>query len=422
MKDKKTILELVGISKYYEQESGSRIVVLENINTRLREGEFCALLGPSGAGKSTLIRIIAGLARPSSGQVIYGGNPLKGVNKGVSIVFQSFALFPWLTVLENVSLGLLTKGISKKEAEDLSEEMLDLLGLDGFDDALPKEISGGMKQRVGLARALVMGPELLCMDEPFAGLDVLTAENLQNELLELWLEKKIPTKSILMVTHSMEEAVTMSDRVIIMGNNPGIVLSDIPITLSYPRNRKSPEVHRLMDRVYTILTGPVTGDSVRVRLLQRRFQNLPHARVGAISGFIELLEERGGREDVYELESELNLEADDLLMLTEACKILQFAELKEGDIILTESGRSFALADIEEKKKIFRDAALNYVQLIMQIINALNTTGKKAMNEEFFLEILDRYFTDEEAWKQMETAIDWGRYAELFAYDETSGV
>lgn len=418
------VIETREVSKWYEGAAGrQRIVVLDRVDLTVREGEILALLGPSGSGKTTLVRILAGLVEPSGGQVLYRGRPLRGVNPGVSIVFQSFALFPWLSVIENVMLGLEARGMRRREAREKALRAIDAIGLDGFEDAFPRELSGGMKQRVGFARALVMEPEVLCMDEPFSGLDVLTAENLRGELLDLWLERKVPTRSIFLVTHSIEEAVLMADRVVILWHNPGRVAQVLDITLSHPRDRKAPAFRKLVDGIYTVLTRPAELQSQgRMRpLALRRFQKLAHARVGALTGLIELLHDRGGKEDIYELETDLGLEADDLLPLTDAASVLGLANIHEGDIALTELGHRFAEGDILERKEVFREAVAANVVLVNQILQALRSSRRQSMDAEFFLELLENHFTREEAERQLDTAIDWGRYAELFAYDEEAG-
>lgn len=419
------ILQARDVSKWFGGTGDTpSVVVLDGVDLSIREGEFVALLGPSGSGKTTFMRILAGLSEPSRGEVLYHGTPLQGVNPGVSVVFQSFALFPWMSVLENVELGLKASGMDLRAAKDRALAAIDMIGLDGFEDALPRELSGGMKQRVGFARALAVEPELLCMDEPFSGLDVLTADNLRGELMDLWLEKKIPTKAILAITHSIEEAVMMADKVVIFWHNPGRVAAVLKVGLSHPRDKKSPQFKKMIDQIYTIL---VRQSEIETRANQRplalrKFQKLPHARLGALSGLLDLIHERGGRKDIYELESELNMEADDLLELTEAASLLGMASLEEGDIKLTELGLRFVSGDILSRKDVFREAVAGSVVVINQIIQALNTATDHSMNEEFFLDVLENHFTEDEAWRQLQTVIDWGRYAELFAYDEQSGV
>lgn len=423
--DVPAILQTKGLSMWFGGTSDTpRVTVLDGVDFTIREGEFVALLGPSGSGKTTFMRILAGLSEPSAGEVLYHGQRLVGVNPGVSVVFQSFALFPWMSVLENVAMGLRAAGMNLKDAMEKATAAIDMIGLDGFEDALPRELSGGMKQRVGFARALAVEPEVLCMDEPFSGLDVLTADNLRSELMDLWLEKKIPTRAILAITHSIEEAVMMADKVVIFWHNPGRVAAVLKVGLPHPRDKKSPEFKKLIDQIYTILVrqAEVETKASQRPLALRKFQKLPHARLGALSGLLDLIQERGGVEDIYELEGELNMEADDLLELTEAASVLGLAVLSEGDIKLTQLGMRFVEGDILSRKDVFREAVAGSVVVINQILQALNTATDHSMDEEYFLDVLENHFTEDEAYRQLQTAIDWGRYAELFAYDEQSGV
>lgn len=413
------ILETKNITKTYPMSGGKELSVLEDINIQVREGEFVSILGPSGAGKSTLLRILVGLATPSRGNVLYHGIPLKQAQPKIAMVFQSFALFPWLTVLENVELGLKSYSVPDSVAREKSVSMLDLVGLDGFEDAYPRELSGGMRQRVGIARALVIEPEVLFMDEPFSALDILTADNLRGELVSLWMEKKMPIKSTIFVTHNIEEAVFMADRAIILSHNPGRVKADIPIGMPHFRDRNSKEFKYTVDRIYTILTKP--AEEVPFLLKKERYQFLPHSKVGAIAGLIEVIYDKGGRVDISALASELSMEVDDIFPLIEAAVFLGFGQIAEGDFMITEKGKRFSEADTLEKKEIFRDTAINNIQLIKQIVQVLQSTAKHRISEEFFIEILENHFTPDEAWAQLEIAIDWGRYAELFAYDYDSG-
>lgn len=413
------VLETVNLKKSFPMSGGKEIIVLENINIRVMEGEFLSILGPSGAGKSTLLRIMAGLAAPSAGDIIYNGEPLKKVKPKIGMVFQSFALFPWLSVLENVELGLKSYGLEDEDARERAIKMLDMVGLDGFEDAYPRELSGGMRQRVGIARALALEPEVLFMDEPFSALDVLTADNLRRELIDLWVEKKMPIKAVIFVTHNIEEAVFMSNRAILLSHNPARVKADILIEIPYPRDKNTREFQYVVDRIYTILTKP--AEEIPFLLKLERYQFLPHAKVGAIAGLIEMVHDKKGRIDISALASELSMEVDDIFPLMEAAVFLGFGEIKEGDFIITEKGAAFSEADTLQKKEIFRDAALSNIQLIKQIMQVLSSTLKRKMAEDFFVEILENHFTTDEAWKQLEIAIDWGRYAELYAYDYDSG-
>jgi len=398
---------------------GRELSVLEDINIRVREGEFVSILGPSGAGKSTLLRILVGLASPSKGEVLYHGIPLAKALPKIAMVFQSFALFPWLTVLENVELGLKSYGLSDNAAREKSVKMLDIVGLDGFEDAYPRELSGGMRQRVGIARALVVEPEILFMDEPLSALDILTADNLRGELIDLWLRKIMPIKSIIFVTHNIEEAAFLSNRAIILSHNPGRIKADMFIDLPHERDKNSRDFKYTVDRIFTILTKP--EQEVPFLLERERYQFLPHTKIGAIAGLIEMVHDKGDRADISVLASDLSMEVDDIFPLIEASVFLGLGEIKEGDFIITDMGRQFSDADALKKKELFKATALNNIQLLKQITQVLQSTSKRRISEDFFLEILANHFTTEEAWNQLETAIDWGRYAELFAYDYDSG-
>jgi NitT/TauT family transport system ATP-binding protein len=424
-----SLMTLQGIGKSYLQPNGQTITIIENINLDLRTEQITALLGPSGSGKSTLMRMIAGLIPPTSGNVLYYDRPLTGLNPGVAIVFQNFALYPWLTVLENVELGLKAKGEPKDSRERKALKMIDVIGLDGFENAYPKELSGGMRQRVGFARALAVEPELLCMDEPFSALDVLTAENLRYELLDLWLERRIPTKSILIVTHGIEEAVTLADRIIVLGRNPGRIRADLSVTLPHYRDRKSPEFQAIVDQVYKIITQPdldVDAMDTAARTSQsktehpQRYQFLPSVRIGSIAGLIEILEDRQGY-DLYRLAQELMLEVDDILPILDAAKLLDLIVLSEGDISITELGQKFVQGNIDERKHMIKLQILSHIRLAQQINQLLQSKRNHRIPEEMVLDILEKYFTTGEARAQLETVIHWGRYAELYSYDEPSG-
>lgn len=414
------LLEARNITKSFPMRAREELSVLEDINLKIKEGEFVSILGPSGAGKSTLLRILAGLTSPSKGEVFYHGISLRSIsNPRIGVVFQSFALFPWLTVFENVELGLKSLKLSENEIRERCLKAIDLVGLDGFEEAYPRELSGGMRQRVGIARALVIEPEMLFMDEPFSSLDVLTAENLRGELITLWAEKKLPIKSIIFVTHNIEEAVFMSDRAVVLSHNPGRIKADLPIELPHIRDKNSRNFKLIVDEIYTILTKP--SEEIPFLLKKERYQFLPHSKVGAIAGLIELVHDKGKKVDISVLATELGLEVDDLLPLMEASVILGFGMIKEGDFILTDKGVEFSEAGTLQKKEVFKEMAQKNVQLIKQIIQTLQSTEKHRISEEFFIEILEKHFTKDEAWSQLEIAIDWGRYAELFAYDYESG-
>ena len=388
------IIRAQAVEKFYEQPDGNRIEVIAPVDLDIEPGKIITLLGPSGCGKSTLLRILTGLSKPSSGEVLWHGQPITSQNAGVAIVFQSFALFPWLTVLDNVEAPLEARGVPAMERHKRALRILDTVGLDGFESAYPKELSGGMKQRVGFARALVVEPEVLFMDEPFSALDVLTAENLRNELLELWLSKKMPTSAIFIVTHNIEEAVLLADRVIVLARNPAWVRADFPIELAHPRDRKSPRFVELVDYIYKIMTQPElalpvpdAGAAVQ-KPVRQKYQMIPHARVGGIAGLLELLQDRGGKEYLHRLAEVLIMDAEE--------------------------------ADILTRKILFRQAALNHIVILQQIDSILHAKTDHSISEEFFYDILDEHFSQDEVERQFDTAMNWGRYAEIFDFDRES--
>jgi len=417
------IIEARGVEKFYTQPDGNRIQVIAPIDLAIDTGKIIALLGPSGCGKSTFLRMLSGLSQPSSGEILWHGKPLAGQTPHVSIVFQSFALFPWLTVLENVEAPLEALGVPPVERHKRALKTLDTVGLDGFETAYPKELSGGMKQRVGFARALVVEPEVLFMDEPFSALDVLTAENLRNELTELWLSKKMPTSAIFLVTHNIEEAILLADRVIVLGRNPARIRSDFEVRLARFRDRKDPRFVELVDYIYQVMTQPeiehvLPGTQVTPEPGGRKkYQMLPHARVGGIAGLMELLNDRGGREDLSVLSESFAMDVEDLLPIIEACVLLRYATLKEGEVEITPEGVAFADADIQTRKDLFRQAALKNVMVLQQIENILKAKTDHSIPREFFHDILDEHFSDDEVDRQLDTAMNWGRYAEIFDYD-----
>jgi NitT/TauT family transport system ATP-binding protein len=434
------IIEARAIEKSYPQPDGTRVQVVGLMDFAIEPGKIIALLGASGCGKSTLLRILSGLAKPSSGALFWHGRPMSEQTPNVSIVFQSFALFPWLTVLENVEAPLQARGVAAVERRKRALRMLDTVGLDGFETAYPKELSGGMKQRVGFARALVVEPEVLFMDEPFSALDVLTAENLRGELLELWLNKKMPTSAIFIVTHNIEEAVMMADRIVVLGRHPARIRTDFGVKLVHPRDRKSSRFVELVDYIYKVMTEPdvehalpdpeSTGEIIlpagglqkgQGPVRAAKYQMLPHARVGGIAGLLELLHDRGGREDLFRLSEDLVMDVEDLLPILEACVLLGFALLKEGDVQLTPQGIRFADADIQRRKVLFREAALEHVTILKQIDSILKKKSDHSIADEFFHDILDEHFAEDEVQRQFETALNWGRYAEIFDYDRDSG-
>jgi len=414
------IIEARQVEKSFRQPDGREIQVIAPLDLCVESDAIIALLGASGCGKSTLLRILSGLAAPSRGAVLWHGQPLTECGPNVAIVFQSFALFPWLTVLENVEVPLLARGQPHDQRHRRALEALNSVGLKGFENAFPKELSGGMKQRAGFARALAVEPEVLFMDEPFSALDVLTAESLRGELMELWLKKQIPTRSIFLVTHNIEEAVLLADRVIVLGRNPARIRADFHIPLTQPRDRKSAEFLVYVDYIYKVMTQPeleLAPPSRREQPAKAPFQRLPHAKPGGMAGLLELLNDRGGKEDLYHLADELLMEVDDLFPIVEEAVLLGFAKSHEGDVEITPAGKAFAEADIVTRKRLFREAALAHVVLLQQIRSALEKKSDGAIPLEFFRDILDEHLPEEEVERQISTVLGWGRYAEIFTYD-----
>ncbi len=411
------LLELRNIYKSYGK-GARQFVALRDINLRIHAGEFVCLLGPSGCGKSTLLRMIAGLNTATSGMVLYRGKPLTGVNPHATIVFQSFALYPWLTVQENVELALKARGMSPAERRTRAVKLIDTVGLDGFESAYPRELSGGMRQKVGFARAMAVEPQLLCLDEPFSALDVLSAEALRGELMELWLSKSIPTEAILMVTHNIEEAVLMADRIIIMDKDPGHVVAEMPVGLRHPRQRKDTAFQALVDKVYAFVAGKTLTEAEELMNApgQGRIRRLPRARLNALAGLLEKLAAEGGRADLYRLVAEVQMELDDFLPIVESGELLGFLKVQEGDLLLTPLGKAYADASVLSRKEMFAGRVLR-LPIISWIYETLQQDDNHRVSKEYFLDKLQPDFHDRTD-KQLERAINWGRFAELFAFDD----
>ena len=416
--DVDTLLDLRAVTKAYRLET-KQFLAVKDIDLQIKSGEFVCLLGPSGCGKSTLLRIIAGLNAATSGVVAYHGRPLKGVNPYTTIVFQTFALYPWLTVQENVEIALKARGVAADVRGERALKLIDTVGLDGFESAYPRELSGGMRQKVGFARAMAVEPELLCLDEPFSALDVLSAEALRGELMELWLKKKIPTKAILMVTHNIEEAVFMADRVVIMGKDPGHIVTEISVTLHQPRQRKDTAFQDLVDKVYAAVAGQSKPKEEALGTQPGQpgtTRALPNAQLSAVAGLLEKLEEEGGRVDLYRISGDLVLELDDLLPIVEAGDLLGFITVQEGDLSLTPLGRAYADASILGRKAIIAGRVLR-LPTIAWIYETLRRDDNRRVARDYFHDKLEADF-GEKAEKQLDVAINWGRHSELFAYDD----
>ncbi len=418
------LLEMESVSQVYG--SGPKaFAAVKEVALTLVEGEFVALLGPSGCGKSTLLRIATGLQLPSSGRVLYRGESLTGVNPRATIVFQTFALFPWLTVQQNVEIALKARGVPAKLRAARALDLLDRVGLDGFETAYPRELSGGMRQKVGFARAMAVEPELLCLDEPFSALDVLSAEALRGELMELWTGGHIPTRAILMVTHSIEEAVFMADRIVVMEKQPGRIVADFRVTLPHPRQRKSSSFLEMVDRIYGLLAGQTQPEHIEHGTAPGEpgpTRGLPHVTINDLAGLVEHLKELAGhRADIYHLAREIQANSDEMLRLAEATELLGFATVAKGDIVLTPLGETYAEATILTRKEIFANR-IRRLPLFRWLLALLAAEEQHRLEWDVVLTALELEFSPKEAPRQLDTAVNWGRYAELIAYDDSSEV
>jgi len=420
------LLDVSRVSQTFSKGSGEPgAPVLQDVSLSLKSGEIVGLLGRSGCGKSTLLRIIAGLASPSAGTVAIDGKPVDGPADRVAMVFQSFALFPWLSVLDNVEIGLRAQGVPPDETRKRALQAIDVIGLDGFESAYPKELSGGMRQRVGFARALVVQPEILLMDEPFSALDVLTAETLRTDLLDLWQEGRIPIKSILMVTHNIEEAVLMCDRVLVLSSNPGRVSADIAIPLAQPRDRLNPDFRQLVDSIYALMTQrpePKPAGREPIALGAGLGLALPLVSTNSLAGMLEEIAAPpyNGQADLPHLADSLQLEVDDLFPLGETLQLLHLAEFAEGDIKLTGVGKRFVDMDVDQRKKLFGDQLLADIPLAAHIKRVLDERPSHRAPATRFREELEDYMSEDYAERTLRAIINLGRYGELFAYDENA--
>jgi NitT/TauT family transport system ATP-binding protein len=412
--------------RHVYRKGGADTLVLDDVNIVLVDNEIVALLGRSGSGKSTLLRIIAGLMPPTDGSVTIDGHVVDGPAGEVAMVFQSFALFPWLTVLENVEIGLEAQGVLPEERRKLALAAIDLIGLDGYESAFPKELSGGMRQRVGLARALVVHPKVLLMDEPFSALDVLTAETLRTDLLDLWCEGRMPINSILMVTHNIEEAVLMCDRILVVSSNPGRIVADIRVDLPQPRSRLEPKFRQLVDDIYARMTTRPAGRPARDSVFPGTgiSMMLPRVSPNVLAGLLEAVdaEPYNGRADLPRLADDLHMEVDDLFPVAETLQLLRFAEVAEGDIRLTDAGKRFVRADQDGRKRLFAQHILTYIPLAGHIKHILDERSSHRAPASRFRDELEDHMSEEAAEQTLRAIISFARYAEAFAYDEESGV
>ena len=421
------LIQLAEVNKTFRTADGTHRSVLEGVDFTLKEGEIVALLGKSGSGKSTLLRIIAGLLQAEGGTVTYRGQPLFGPARGIAMVFQSFALFPWLTVQQNVELGLEAQGIAKTERAERAEAAIAMIGLAGFEGALPRELSGGMRQRVGIARALVMNPDVLLMDEAFSALDVLTGETLRNDMMELWDSGRTPMKGMLVVSHNIEEAVMMADRVLIFSSDPGRVRAEIHIPLARPRAVESMEVRALIDEVYSLMTAAPAGVAAApsgAAPMQHLGYRLPDAEISQIDGLLELLADApfNGRADLPKLAEETGLSDEDLFPVYEALRLLSLVHIEHGDINITPMGQHYVRGEQAVRKDLFGQQVLQHVPLAAHIRNSLEQESSGELAEEPFIRLLEEFLKEDEAKRVLDVAIEWGRYGNVYEYDYHTGM
>ncbi|MGD0148414.1 MAG: nitrate/sulfonate/bicarbonate ABC transporter ATP-binding protein [Xanthobacteraceae bacterium] len=416
------LLDIHGLRHTFPKADGGDLLVLDGIELEVAQGQIVGLLGRTGSGKSTLLRLIAGLAQPSDGSVTYLGQPVLGPAPGIAMVFQGFALFPWLTVLENVQLGLEALGLPDPEIRKRALAAIDLIGLDGYESAYPRELSGGMRQRVGFARALVVHPNILLMDEPFSALDVLTAETLRTDFLELWGDGKLPIKGVILVTHNIEEAVLMCDRILLFSNNPGRIIREIGVNLPQPRNRLDPPFRELVENIYVAMTARTpnaqAGRQITINTV------LPRVSANLFSGLIETLAAApyNGKADLPVLADELHMEVDELFPVAEAMQMFHFAEVEGGDIKLTDTGKQFAEFGTDDRKKLFQKQLLAYIPLATHIRRVLQERANHVAPKSRFLDELEDHMSTEDAEHTLRAVTAWGRYGEAFAYDDDTGM
>jgi NitT/TauT family transport system ATP-binding protein len=411
------LCEIRNVSHDFMLPSGKPLHVLDDVTLGIRSNEIVAFLGPSGCGKSTILRILAGLIRPTRGEALYHGQPLDGLNPGVAIVFQSFALYPWMTVTQNVQLPLRAANMSPADVVQRSEAAIRLVGLTGFEEAYPRELSGGMKQRVGMARALSIEPEILMLDEPFSQVDALTAESLRAEVIDIWAGKLRRLSSVLMVSHDISEVAYMADRIVILGANPGKVRTILENKLPRPRNYRTPEFSRLVEQLHELITGHELPDVPAPPAPSTALEPLPEATVSAIVGLLEYLDARGGREEIFRIASDTNNEFGQVLSIVEAAELLDFVDTPKRMVVLEPLGKRFVQAAAEDRKTIWREQLLK-LRLFQMVRDAIAQHGE--VDRDFLLETLVMHMPQENYEKVFQTFIRWARFGNLFAYDETS--
>ena len=418
-----SLVEIRNLFQHFPVAGGHNVEILHDISLDIREQEVVAILGPSGCGKSTLLRAVIGLEQPSSGRILYRGKLQTGLNPSAGLVFQNFALFPWLTVHQNVAIGLSNLPMDDADRDSRVRRVVDAVGLEGFEEAYPKELSGGMKQRVGFARALAVEPELLCMDEAFSALDVLTGETLRNEVIDLYTRKTSPVNTILMVTHSISEAVFMATRIVVMGAHPGTIRAVLDNPLSYPRDEHRPEFVMLSEKLHALITQTVMPEEpVPAAAGARRpvVQSIPTVSLAATVGLLEVLENEGAME-LFELSRHVNLEFTQLLLVVKAAELLGWVRTPGQRVEMTDEGRKFLDADINTRKQLL-NVKLREIFVFNMVIHMVRQSEQGEVPDEIILSQLALHFPLERPQRILRTIVAWARYAELFRYSSTRKV
>jgi NitT/TauT family transport system ATP-binding protein len=423
IKEAKTDSKLIEVKNVFQEfalPNGKSLKVLADVSLCINKREVVALLGPSGCGKSTLLRILAGLIPPTKGDVFYHDQPLHDLNTGVSIVFQSFALFPWMTVAENIQTALKSRGFPANEIEDRAQKAIQMVGLVGFEETYPRELSGGMKQRVGIARALSVDPEILFMDEPFSHVDALTAESLRAEVIDIWAAHDKNPSSVLMVSHDISEVVYMADRIVVLGTNPGHILKIVENPLPRPRDYRGTDFNKLVDQLHDIITGHEIPDVPEPVLQPNELppaESLPSVSPSEIVGILEYLDARGGKEDVFRIATETDKEFGSILQVVKAAELLDFVDTPKRLVVLTPDGQRFVKATSQERQNIWRDQLLK-LRLFKQVNDMLAKHPRAKLDAELVQEVIILNLPSENFEKTFETFIHWTHYGNLFAYDE----
>ncbi len=420
--DGETLCEARSVWQEFRLPNGKPLSVLEQIDLAIRPNEIVALLGPSGCGKSTLLRILAGLIQPTQGEVLYHGRRLQGLNPGTAIIFQSFALYPWMTVAQNVQVVLTAAGLNRGEAEERAERSIRLVGLAGFEDAYPRELSGGMKQRVGMARALAVDPEMLFMDEPFSQVDALTAESLRAEVIDIWAAADRNPSAILMVSHDIKEVAYMADRIVILSANPGRVQTVVNNTLPRPRDYRSPGFLGLVDQLHDIITRAELPDlpPAPVGAGVAHMEPLPDAGSNEIVGLLEYLDARGGKEELFRIATDTNREFGRVINVVEAAELLDYVDTPKRMVVLEPNGKRFLRGTGEERQVIWREQLLK-LRLFRDVYDALQRDPDHTIPEDFLKETIVLNMPHENYETIFQTFIRWARFGNLFDYDESEG-